>query len=454
MEEVIGVSPSGCLGVGFNEDSFRRAMEQNPHFIGQDAGTSDFGAAYLGSGNFFMPVSSYKFDLKITLDAARQHRIPLMVGSCFGAGSRTQLETAVETLRECAHEGGHSFKLAVIDAEIDKARIKQSLAEGKLQSIGPDGDLAPADIDRCSHVVAQMGTEPFVRALEAGADVVIAGRACDDVIFAAYPVMKGFDKGLALHMGKVLECAGLSAVPYDLGEPMIGRIRKDHFIVEPANPESHCTAVSVAAHSLYERTDPCIQPGPGGINDLTNACFERDGARAVKVSGSTFIPDSVYKIKLEGSEMIGYRSLCIFGIRDAVMISQLDHVIAEVRRLTDQRFGTPEEAGYFADIHIYGRDGVMRGLEPLKDVKPHEVGLLVDVVGKTQDQANAIAMYVRGKIGHASYPGILTTAGNVAYPFSPFNVPVGPAFRFSIYHLMPVEDPCACFPMTLHDIRN
>ncbi len=130
-----------------------------------------------------------------------------------------------------------------------------------------------------------MGVEPFIRALEAGAEVIIAGRACDDVIFAALPIMKGFDKGLSLHMGKILECAGLSAIPYDLGEPLVGRVRKDHFVVEPGHGKHRCTTVSVAGHSLYERGDPCIQPGPGGVNDLTHSAFEQLDERSVKVTG-------------------------------------------------------------------------------------------------------------------------------------------------------------------------
>jgi hypothetical protein len=71
------------------------------------------------------------------------------------------------------------------------------------------------------------------------------------------------------------------------------------------------------------------------------------------------------------------------------------------------------------------------------------------VVAKTQDLANAVTMHARGTLGHTSYPGIITTAGNLAFPFSPFNVPVGPACRFSLYHLMPLDDPCECFPMEI-----
>ena len=38
-------------------------------------------------------------------------------------------------------------------------------------------------------------------------DVVIAGRAYDPAVFAALPILRGFDPALALHLGKVLECS-------------------------------------------------------------------------------------------------------------------------------------------------------------------------------------------------------------------------------------------------------
>lgn len=56
-----------------------------------------------------------------------------------------------------------------------------------------------------------MGVEPFQRALEAGAQVVLGGRAYDPACFAALPIMQGFDEGLALHCGKILECAAIAA---------------------------------------------------------------------------------------------------------------------------------------------------------------------------------------------------------------------------------------------------
>lgn len=453
MQEVVGLAPSGTLGSGYNLEAFHRALAEEPHFIGQDAGSTDMGPYYHGSAAPFLPRSTYKHDLAIMLRAARERGIPLVVGSVFTSGARSLLDQGVAVIEEIAREEGLSFRMAVIDAELDKTDLKRRMAAaGGLQSLGPEAPLTDELIDRCGPICAQMGVEPIVTALDQGAEVVIAGRACDDAVFAAYPIWKGFDRGLALHMGKILECAGISAVPCDLAEPLVGRIRRDHFVVRPGAADMSCTTISVAAHSLYERGDPCIQPGPGGINDLTHSVFTQDDARTVRVSGSRFVPDDVYRVKLEGAELVGYRSVVMVGIRDAIMIRQLDSVLDQARARAAERFAG--RGGYTLDYHVYGRDAVMRALEPNKTATPHEVGLLIDVVADTQDLANATAMFVRGTLQHIAYPDIITTAGNLAYPFSPFNVPVGPAYRFAVYHLLPLRDGGEIFPITYSEVRN
>ena len=452
MEEVIGLAPSGSMGSGYNLKAFQRGMEAKPHFIGQDAGSTDMGPYYHGTGATFLPLATYKHDLSIMLRAARAQRIPLLIGSALTSGANVSLAQAVELVREVAREDGLSFRMAIISAEIDKTDLKRRLAQAPFEPIGPE-PLTPQMIDRCGPIVAQMGVEPFIKALDAGAEVVIAGRACDDVIFAALPIMQGYDTGLSLHCGKILECAGLSAVPCDLAEPLLGRVRRDHFEVEPCHPAHRCTTVSVAGHSLYERGDPCLQPGPGGMNDLTNAVFTQLDERRVKVTGSRFVPDAVYRVKLEGAEHLGFRSVVLVGIRDPFMIAALDDLFADVRERAETRFGLQQQ-GVQLNFSVYGRNAVMGTLEPSPVIAPQEVGLLIDVVAPEQQLATGVAMFVRGTLQHASYPNIFNTAGNMAYPFSPFGVPIGPAYRFAVYHLMPLADPCECFPMTLEEVRN
>ena len=451
MQEIVGLAPSGSMGSGYNLKAFERGLAADPHFIGQDAGTTDTGPYYHGTGLPFLPLATYRHDLSFMLRAARARRIPLLIGSALTSGCNASLAQAVELVHELAREDGMKFRMAVISAEVDKTDLKRRMAEAPLQSLGPDGALTPGTIDQCGPIVAQMGTEPFIRALDAGADVIMAGRACDDAIFAALPILRGFDKGLSLHCGKILECAGLSAIPYDLAEPLLGRVRHDHFEVEPCHTDHRCTTVSVAGHSLYERGDPCLQPGPGGINDLSDATFTQFDDRRVKVTGSRFVPDAVYRIKLEGAQRVGFRSIVMVGIRDPIMISQLDAILAEARTRSEDRFSA--STGIHLNYRVYGRDAVMGALEPDRHLTSHEVGLMIDVVAPQQELATAVAMFVRGTLQHASYPGIVTTAGNMAYPFSPFGVPVGPAYRFAVYHLMPLADPCEIFPMSIEEVN-
>ena len=172
----------------------------------------------------------------------------------------------------------------------------------------------------------------------------------------------------------------------------------------------------------------------------------------MKVTGSRFVPDARYRVKLEGAEQVGFRSIVIVGIRDPIMIRQIDSVLDDARRRAEERFKTNDGVIHLT-YRIYGKNAVMGALEPDAQLNSHEIGLVIDVVAPTQDLATGVAMFVRGTLQHASYPGILTTAGNMAYPFSPFGIPVGPAYRFAVYHLMPLADPCECFPMTIEEVK-
>jgi hypothetical protein len=67
MEQVVGLAPSGSMGSGYNLEAFRRGMSLSPHFIGQDAGSTDMGPYYHGTGATFLPLATYRHDLSIML---------------------------------------------------------------------------------------------------------------------------------------------------------------------------------------------------------------------------------------------------------------------------------------------------------------------------------------------------------------------------------------------------
>ncbi|HOA35093.1 MAG TPA: 3-methylaspartate ammonia-lyase, partial [Bacillota bacterium] len=52
---MILLSPTAILGYGFPESSFSRGLSLNPDLIAVDAGSTDPGPYYLGSGSSFVP---------------------------------------------------------------------------------------------------------------------------------------------------------------------------------------------------------------------------------------------------------------------------------------------------------------------------------------------------------------------------------------------------------------
>ena len=74
VEEIVGLAPSGSMGSGYNLEAFERGLAAKPHFIGQDAGTTDTGPYYHGTGLPFLPLATYRHDMSFMLRGARAHR--------------------------------------------------------------------------------------------------------------------------------------------------------------------------------------------------------------------------------------------------------------------------------------------------------------------------------------------------------------------------------------------
>jgi len=439
------LSPTAILGYGFPLASFAAGMAEQPHVIAVDAGSSDPGPHYLGAGYSFTDRDSVKRDLSILLVAARQAGIPLVVGSCGGAGGQPHLDEVVQIVLEISREHALSFRLAIIDSEVDPALVSQAHQAAPLAACGAWPALTEQDIAASTRIVAQLGIEPFVQALRDGAEVILAGRTYDPVVFAALPVLQGFDEGLALHMGKVLECAAIACTPGSGSDCMMGYLRSDHFLLRPLNPARACTVASVAAHTLYEKSDPFHLPGPGGSLDLSATRFEQDDPRTVRVSGSRHHA-APYTVKLEGAAVVGHRTISIAGVRDPIFIAQVDDIVAAVRERIADNFRDIPADSYSLLFRLYGRDGVMGALEPQRHAVPHELGIVIEAVAPTQKLADTICGFARSTLLHYGYPGRVSTAGNLAFPYSPSDLKAGEVYRFSVYHLLPVNDPVTRFP--------
>lgn len=449
MRELKLLSPCGILGYGFPESSFLNGMAMNPDAIVVDAGSTDAGPHKLGAGVAIVSRRACKKDLEIMITNGAKANIPVVIGSAGGAGGRVHVEWTLSIIEEILKE--HHLlhrKLAVIWADIDKEIVSQRLSEGKVDPLGLTvGELTQERIEQTTGIVAQMGHEPIVRALEQGADIIVCGRAYDPSPFAAVAVFHGFDLAYGYHAGKILECAALCAQPGTTKDCMLGIIREDGFIVTPLSRDRVCTKTSVAAHTFYEKDHPFRLHGPGIVLNLEHCTFtELEDGRSVFVTGSQIESTSPYRIKLEGAMPVAFRTFVVAGVRDQLLIGQLGEVEDKVKAQVRDYYGDLDETEYQINFINYGINGVMGEMEPCQDL-PHEVGVVFEVIAKTQELADTVCSSVRSTFLHYGYEGRKSTAGNLAFPFAPSDIPFGRVYEFSLYHLMDVRDGEEMFPM-------
>jgi len=459
IREVRVLSATGVCGSGFRESSLKRGLGMKPHFIGCDCGSTDPGPAFLGSGKTAFPRQAIKRDLRLMLTAARREKIPLLLGSAGTAGGEPHLAFVEGIVREIATEENLSFAAALIHSEQDKAYLKKRLREGRITPLHPAPVFDEAVIDRSVRIVGMMGTEPFLRALDNGAEVVIAGRASDCAIFAGVPISMGIDPGIAWHAAKILECGAAAAVSRSSPDCMFAILREDHFDVETPNQEMRCSPQSVAAHSLYENSSPYRLLESSGVIDLAATKYEALDERRVRVRGSRFEAAKHYTVKLEGAEHLGYQSIIIASIRDPYIIRQLDSWVERLKQQIKERVsevysGTRVVDEYIFNIRVYGKNGTMGPLEPVKKIQSHEICLVMEVTAASQEIATTIVSMARHQALHLPIPEWSGLISGIACVYSPASLERGPVYRFCVNHVVEPEDPYEMFPIEYINVRR
>ena len=444
------LSASGQLGYGVPEAAFNEGVKRNPHFIGADMGSIDPGPYYLGSGNIATSDAQTRGDLTTLLRGARSIHVPLIIGTAGCAGASPHLDAVLAMVREVARAEGLHFKLASIRADMPRETVKQAIRAGKVRPLGAIPDLTEADVDASTQLVGQMGIEAFQRALNAGADVVIAGRACDTAVYAAIPGMLGYPLGPAMHMAKIVECASLCTTPGGR-DALLGTLEGESFIVDSMNPIRHASPMSVAAHSLYEQDDPYRVYEPEGTLHLDSARYEQLDAHRCRISGARWEPATQFTVKIEGAAKVGERALMLAGCADPRAIAAMKEILPAVektvRELTSKTVNEP-----FQVFHrVYGIDGVFNWPSPPATL-PREVFVMVEIIAQTAEAAKSVATVFKQFLLHHGFPGRISTGGNLAFPFTPPEVVTGPAYRFSAYHVMEADDLPALFPVCVEQL--
>jgi hypothetical protein len=452
-KEVLRIHCSnGHLGFApTKEESFWIGARTKPDYYCCDSGSDDIGPVPLGADKCASHPEWQKHDLELMLLASREQGVPMIIGSSGDTGTNSRVDMYVDFIREIAKKHNmKKFKLAYFYSEVDKEYLRKKMEAGEaIEGLDDRSNLTLEELEKTDRIVAVAGVHPFIKALEMGADVIIGGRSSDACVFAAPALYEGFPENIAYYCGKVLECASFCAEPYGAKETVIGTITKDDVKVTAMHPVQRCTVASVAGHAMYERSNPYFEYVAGGMLDMRDCVYEQYDDKTCRITGAKFVPiEGKIKVKLEGSGKVGERYLGMAGVRDPYTIKHIDEVIQWARDQVEERFAGKE---YKLSYRIFGKNGVMGDLEPIKETKSHELMIIVEGVAPTKEVAEEVTMIGTRQIFYARLPEVKGTAGTAAFVIDEV-VEISPAYEWTMNHTVAVDDPMELFPVYITEI--
>lgn len=432
--------PTGALGAGVRPRDVAAGLAAGAHAIACDAGSTDSGPAYLATGRPKYSRAAVKSDLIVLMRAQAEAGIPLLIGSCGTSGCDMALDWMHDIAIEIAEEEGLSPRIALLYSEQAASVLQAKARDGLIKPLAPFNSVDADTFADCDHIVALMGPEPYIEALDAGADIILGGRTTDTAVLAAVPLWKGAGAGPAWHAGKTAECGGLCTRRSRDGGVMI-RVGTDAFEVEPLSPDNACDPYTVSAHMLYENSDPFEMLEPGGTLDVRDARYEAMDERTVRVTGSKF-ERAPYTMKLEGASGGAFQTIMLVGIQAPNVLAELDRFLAQMDQHLRARVATtmgPAAGSYDISLRPYGWNAVT-GLPVTDGTAPREVGLLFVATAETQDLATMIAKTCNPMFFHMPLD-IDGELPSYAFPFSPAEIERGQVYEFRLNHVVMVDDP-------------
>lgn len=217
-------------------------------------------------------------------------------------------EAAAEMIKNIAqNQGLHNLKIAAVTGDDVFSRISYYQNETLLENKKQIKDLGSSIVSANAYI----GAQGIVQALEAGADIVITGRAADPSLFLG-PMMYEFSwsfedtelLGKGTIGGHLMECGaqitggyfadpGYKEVPelWNVGFPIMEVDEKgDYKITKLDDAGGLVSLATVKEQLLYEIHDPSNYLTPDVIADFTNIQVEEVESNVIRVFGGSGKP--------------------------------------------------------------------------------------------------------------------------------------------------------------------
>jgi hypothetical protein len=430
----LGTAPS-------SRESFMLGMAANPDYVVADGGSSDPGPVYLGEdttlGHFV------REELELFLTESRKKGIPLVIGSAGDTGSNRGVDEFVSIIQELAQEHRiPKFKVGYFYSEVSKDFLKKKLRDGKeLTGLGGFPALTAAEINLATRVVAVAGIHPFLKLLEQGADVIIAGRCGISTLPRDLAYITDFRSAGLSHGKNDRVCVARRRAVHGQGNHHrhhFARRHQDHTL-PPATAVHH--RISGRAFDVRAR-DAYFEHTLGGTLDMRACNYEQFDERTVRISGAAWIPAKELRVKIEGAKKVGERYMGFVGLRDPHVIRNVDAAIEWCKSAVAKRFGQEQYELYF---HVFGKNAVLKELEPVRTTSPHELGIVVEGLANSDALAEKITDFAVRMFFLVRIPGVKGTAGTAATTKK--TMKSSPGYLWNVNHTVPIDDPMELFPV-------
>jgi hypothetical protein len=222
-----------------------------------------------------------------------------------------------------------------------------------------------SELDATERIVAMAGVHPFIELLQQGADVIIGGRSSDSCVFAAPAIHHGFPKIKPTTSARSSNARRSAPSRTAARRRCSARVDADDVEVTAMHPAQRCTVASVAGHAMYERANPYFEHVAGGTLDMSECRYEQVAEKTTRITGAKFRRAPEFRVKLEG---------CGQGRRALRRHGRHPRSLHDRARRRGDRLGARQQcasgsarSGYELHYTVYGRDGIMGELEPMRD---------------------------------------------------------------------------------------
>lgn len=343
-------------------------------------------------------------EMMVSMMGPARHRGTRLISNGGGVNPRA---AAAQITAAAKQAGLHGLKVAAVDGENVIDRIGEFVERGLRLAHFETGEVGMAAWrNAIVSASAYADCTGIVAALDAGADIVIAGRVSDSAPYVG-ALMHAFgwrfdaahvDRiGAAITVGHLVECAagctgGMSSRWNDM--PHMGRVgfpiiefHRDGTaeVTKLPGTGGRVDQFTVKEHLLYEVGDPANYIMPDGVANFTTIQLAEVGPDRVRLSGMTG-RERTDTLKL----VIGYND---GWIGEGILFFPWPEALGRARKARETLLERFARLGLVADeVHFdfIGVDMLHGPAAPLPDYELNEVGLRVAVRTRTRDQAEKV----------------------------------------------------------------